>query len=577
MCVNPSHVCLNPSHLQTHTSKQPVSKYLFHLVTWDHRVSPLPPPGGAEEKSRVKQRSVEALGWVCMPLFNFRHVLTCGRKLLGLWPSSSAPSARSSSPNFSQPDSVILQRPCWQWTCLPEIYGLLRQWACLGPLDALGLLHAQFPDQELRRTAVQWMDSISDAELLDFLPQLVQALKYECYLDSSLVRFLLRRGIKDVRIAHHLFWLLKDNLQDGQFSARYQTLLAALLCCVGRGTREELDRQNWMVSVLTGTAHRVRDAPGSNRQVRDTFWSNRQVRDTLWSNRQVRDTLWSNRQVRDPLWSNRQVRDPLWSNRQVRDTLWSNRQVRDPLWSNRQVRDTFWSNRQVRDPLWSNRQVRDTLWSNRQVRDPLWSNRQVRDPLWSNRQVRDPLWSNRQLFPRESLQEMEQMFSRCSDVSSLPGCPEGEPSGDGADVYGCPQVFSRCSDVSSLFQVVLRESLQEMEQMFSRCSDVSSLFQVVLRESLQEMEQMFRCFSSLFQVVLRESLQEMEQMFRCLNDSSLFQVVLRESLQEMEQMFRCLNVSLFQVVLRSSADVQMFLSSVPGCPERESSGDGADV
>ncbi|XP_072296201.1 phosphatidylinositol 4-phosphate 3-kinase C2 domain-containing subunit beta [Eucyclogobius newberryi] len=346
-----------------HTSKQGVSKYLFHLVTWDHRVcfpvqitqlpresvltvtlfaSALPPPGGAEEKSRVK-RSVEALGWVCMPLFNFRHVLTCGRKLLGLWPSSSGSSARSSCPNFSQPDSVILQvdfptsafevhfstpppaefcpqydfarldsvtqiqlqdvlhkkaafwltaedkrllwekrsfcqaqsaalplvlssAPCWQWTVLPEIYGLLRQWACLGPLDALGLLHAQFPDQELRRTAVQWMDSISDAELLDFLPQLVQALKYECYLDSSLVRFLLRRGIKDVRIAHHLFWLLKD-LQDGQFSVRSQSVLAALLCCVGRGAREELDRQNWMVSVLSGAAHRVREAPASSRQV----------------------------------------------------------------------------------------------------------------------------------------------------------------------------------------------------------------------------------------------------------------------------------------------------------------------
>lgn len=34
----------------------------------------------------------------------------------------------------------------------------------------------RFPDQELRRTAVQWMDSMSDPELLDFLPQLVQVL-----------------------------------------------------------------------------------------------------------------------------------------------------------------------------------------------------------------------------------------------------------------------------------------------------------------------------------------------------------------------------------------------------------------
>uniref|UniRef100_A0A672YWS0 Phosphatidylinositol-4-phosphate 3-kinase, catalytic subunit type 2 beta n=1 Tax=Sphaeramia orbicularis TaxID=375764 RepID=A0A672YWS0_9TELE len=347
-----------------HTSKQSVSKYLFHLVVWDQRVcfpvqinqlpresqltvtlyaSALPPPGGAEEKGK-QRRSIEALGWVTMPLFNFRHVLTCGRKLLGLWPSTpGSGNARSSSPNFSQPDSVILQvdfptssfevrfstpppadfcpqydfsrldtisqiqlqdvlhkkaafwltsddkrllwekkafcqaeaaalplvlssAPCWQWACLPDIYALLRQWACLGHLDALGLLHASFPDQELRRTAVQWMDSISDPELLDFLPQLVQALKYECYLDSSLVRFLLRRAIGDVRIAHYLFWLLKDNLQDSQFSARYQHLLAALLCCVGRGLREEFDRQCWLVSILAVVAQKVRDATLSNRQ-----------------------------------------------------------------------------------------------------------------------------------------------------------------------------------------------------------------------------------------------------------------------------------------------------------------------
>lgn len=40
----------------------------------------------------------------------------------------------------------------------------------------------RFPDQELRHTAVQWMDSISDPELLDFLPQLVQVTLYQCLM-----------------------------------------------------------------------------------------------------------------------------------------------------------------------------------------------------------------------------------------------------------------------------------------------------------------------------------------------------------------------------------------------------------
>ncbi|XP_054147603.1 phosphatidylinositol 4-phosphate 3-kinase C2 domain-containing subunit beta [Melozone crissalis] len=346
------------------TRKAHVYKYLFHLIIWDQQICfpvqvnrlpretllsvtlfavPVPPPGGSCDTN--KQRRVpEALGWVTTPLFNFRQVLTCGRKLLGLWPATQDNSrARSSAPNFNQPDSVILQidfptsafevkftsppaaepspsydfgslgeedqrqlreamqkkslywltdadrqrlwekrchchaspgalpmllasAPGWDWGCLPDIYALLSQWSSMSHQDALGLLHATFPDQEVRRTAVQWIDSISDTELLDYLPQLVQALKYECYLDSPLVRFLMKRAICDLKITHYFFWLLKDGLKDSQFSIRYQYLLAALLCCCGKGLREEFDRQCLLVSTLARLAQQVRDAAPSARQ-----------------------------------------------------------------------------------------------------------------------------------------------------------------------------------------------------------------------------------------------------------------------------------------------------------------------
>lgn len=65
-----------------------------------------------------------------------------------------------------------------------------------------------------------------------------------------------------------LLRLLKDALQESQFSMRYQYLLAALLCCTGRGLREELDRQGWLVSILAKVAQNVRDTSPSTRQVR---------------------------------------------------------------------------------------------------------------------------------------------------------------------------------------------------------------------------------------------------------------------------------------------------------------------
>ncbi|XP_067913537.1 phosphatidylinositol 4-phosphate 3-kinase C2 domain-containing subunit beta isoform X2 [Heterodontus francisci] len=349
---------------QLQTKKAHVYKYLFHLLIWEQNICfpininqlpretlltltlyafPVPPPGSSSEGSK-QRRTAETMGWVTMPLFNFRHVLSCGRKLLGLWPSCQQTILTTlMACNFIQPDSVILQidfptsafevkfitpppaefspkydfsslddesrkrlkevmqkkslfwlteadkkllwekryychsecsclplvlasAPSWEWACLPDIYTLLKQWNCLGHLDALGLLHATFPDQELRHTAVQWMETMSTSELVDFLPQLVQALKFECYLDSPLVRFLMRRAICDVKIAHYFYWLLKDALNDSHFSARYQHLLGALLCCVGKGMREEFDKQTKLIQILANIAQKVRDIAPSSRQ-----------------------------------------------------------------------------------------------------------------------------------------------------------------------------------------------------------------------------------------------------------------------------------------------------------------------
>lgn len=56
--------------------------------------------------------------------------------------------------SFCQAESSVLplvlaSAPCWQWSCLPEIYALLRQWSCPGHLDSLGLLHASYVHQSI--------------------------------------------------------------------------------------------------------------------------------------------------------------------------------------------------------------------------------------------------------------------------------------------------------------------------------------------------------------------------------------------------------------------------------------------
>ncbi|XP_012581098.1 PREDICTED: phosphatidylinositol 4-phosphate 3-kinase C2 domain-containing subunit alpha isoform X3 [Condylura cristata] len=162
---------------------------------------------------------------------------------------------------------LLASAPNWKWVNLAKTYSLLQQWPPLHPLTALELLDAKFADQEVRSLAVTWIEAISDDELTDLLPQFVQALKYEIYLNSSLVRFLLSRALGNIQIAHNLYWLLKDALHDAHFGARYEYILGALLSVGGKGLREELLKQTKLVQLLGGVAEKVRQASGSTRQV----------------------------------------------------------------------------------------------------------------------------------------------------------------------------------------------------------------------------------------------------------------------------------------------------------------------
>ncbi|KAG9485491.1 hypothetical protein GDO78_008527 [Eleutherodactylus coqui] len=218
------------------TRKIHVYKYLFHLIVWDQMICfpvqinhlpretlltitlyavPVPPPGSSSDASK-QRRNPQPLGWVTTPLFNFRQLLTCGRRLLGLWPTTKHGSASFSTPNVNQPDSTILQ--------------------------------IDFPTSAFD---VKFTKPEGEA----FSP------RYDISSLSEEDKGKLREAMQK----ESLYWLLKDCLKDSQFSIRYQYLLAALLCCCGKGLREEFDRQCWLVNTLTKLAQKVREGAPSSR------------------------------------------------------------------------------------------------------------------------------------------------------------------------------------------------------------------------------------------------------------------------------------------------------------------------
>jgi phosphatidylinositol-4-phosphate 3-kinase len=64
----------------------------------------------------------------------------------------------------------------------------------------------------VRGKAVCWLGGLASDELSEYLPQLVQALKYESYHTSPLAHMLLQRAIHSNRLAHQLYWYVHTPL-----------------------------------------------------------------------------------------------------------------------------------------------------------------------------------------------------------------------------------------------------------------------------------------------------------------------------------------------------------------------------
>ncbi|XP_074654318.1 phosphatidylinositol 4,5-bisphosphate 3-kinase catalytic subunit delta isoform-like [Tubulanus polymorphus] len=135
---------------------------------------------------------------------------------------------------------------CVQWnkhTDVAQMQALLRTWPSLPAEHSLELLDYCYADKSVRRFAVDCIKTLSDEELLQYLLQLVQAQKYESYLECDLVEFLLTRALESLRIGHYFFWLLRSEMHSAEVSVQFGLLLEAY-CRGARRHITDLTRQH---------------------------------------------------------------------------------------------------------------------------------------------------------------------------------------------------------------------------------------------------------------------------------------------------------------------------------------------
>ncbi|XP_060064523.1 phosphatidylinositol 4-phosphate 3-kinase C2 domain-containing subunit beta-like, partial [Ylistrum balloti] len=145
----------------------------------------------------------------------------------------------------------------WDWGSLSEVYSLLQSWDGIDPMQALELLLPQYPDITVRKFAVDCLKTMATDDLNEFIPQLIQALKYESYHASDLSRMLLEQSCKSIRFAHKFFWLLKGAAQDSIYKHRYELMFVALVSVAGDALYQEFRKQEELVKILTTAAEKV--------------------------------------------------------------------------------------------------------------------------------------------------------------------------------------------------------------------------------------------------------------------------------------------------------------------------------
>uniref|UniRef100_A0A8C2ZW33 Phosphatidylinositol-4,5-bisphosphate 3-kinase, catalytic subunit gamma n=1 Tax=Cyclopterus lumpus TaxID=8103 RepID=A0A8C2ZW33_CYCLU len=116
---------------------------------------------------------------------------------------------------------------------------------------AMQLLDCHYSDAQVRSMAVRKLETLEDDDVLRYLLQLVQAVKFEPYHDSALVRFLLKRALRSKRIGHFLFWFLRSEIaQSMHYQQRYAVLLEAYLRGCGEDMLQDFRKQVEMTEAL---------------------------------------------------------------------------------------------------------------------------------------------------------------------------------------------------------------------------------------------------------------------------------------------------------------------------------------
>ena len=143
---------------------------------------------------------------------------------------------------------LLQSRSVWDYASLIDIYGLvdlITRDRTIDEIESFQLLLPAFPDMHIRSFAYRSLIShINTYDLLLYLPQLLQIIKFDYHYSSPIISHLLQQSIEDHRLAHKLYWYLRQLLlMENIHFIRYYYFFMALSYVIGENFRVELEHE----------------------------------------------------------------------------------------------------------------------------------------------------------------------------------------------------------------------------------------------------------------------------------------------------------------------------------------------
>lgn len=161
--------------------------------------------------------------------------------------------------NYDQALPKMLQSVDWcHQENVEEIVRMLAVWAAPRVEIILELLSCRTPCRPIRNYAVSCLELLDIQTVSSYLLQLVEALKYETYHDSSLARFLLKRALENREFGHYFFWHLRSTIEKAEHRLRIGLLLEAYIKGCGDEQRFRLLSQVRACTILRNIAKQLK-------------------------------------------------------------------------------------------------------------------------------------------------------------------------------------------------------------------------------------------------------------------------------------------------------------------------------